>query len=445
MKRLEYADIAKAIAIFLVVLGHTNWVFQDRGWLYIDVCYAFHMPLFFALSGLFLKTKESYSWAGWKRFLVKNLMALMLPYFIWGLIGMQFTYANVAKLAWGSWLLEREIGTITVLWYLPVLFMARIYCEAVFHLANRIRVSARLAALVAVPVFFAVGMLLPHHNSLTDGIGNFMGFDIAFVAAAFVLSGYLVRKGLDSFAGAPIWAISSACVVSTGLFIGGMVAVRPLVTIGIDNTVAMCTAVYGPLPWFFANAYTGSAVLVLISLLIARIPFDRRFIRYVGMNTMGIFLLHKPIILEIKRIFDFSPDNVWEALCLAVPAFFLSLVLIRVSMRFAPALVGKFASAASVSDVMALVLGEEARTSTLERGTLKKMLSAFERTVLADGRIDFEETTMLVRFIRPLAEAKGGAYREFCDLLLRAREDGVITAEESAALAAGLRKLREGS
>ena len=443
MKRLEYADIAKAIAIFLVVLGHTNWVFQDRGWLYIDVCYAFHMPLFFALAGLFLKPKETYSWSGWRRFLAKNFIALMLPYFIWGLIGMQFTYVNVAKLAWGSWLLEKEIGTITVLWYLPAFFMARIYCEAVFHLANRLRVSSRLSALVAVPVFFATGMLLPHHNSLTDGIGNFMGFDIAFVAAAFMLSGYLVRKGLDSFAAAPIWAIASACAVSTGLFVGGMAAVRPLVTTGVDNTVAMCNAVYGPLQWFFANAYTGSAAIVFAAILLARIPFDRRFIRYVGMNTMGVFLLHKPIILEFKRIFSFSPDNVWEALYLAVPAFFLSLALIRVFTRFAPALVGKFASAASVSDVMALILGEEARTSTLERETLRKMLQAFERTVLSDGRVDFDETTMLERFIRPLSESKGGAYREFHELILRTRADGVITAEESAALAEGLRKLRE--
>lgn len=56
MKRTEYADIAKAIAIFTVVLGHVNQATTpNHEWLYIDVCYAFHMPLFFMLSGFFIR------------------------------------------------------------------------------------------------------------------------------------------------------------------------------------------------------------------------------------------------------------------------------------------------------------------------------------------------------------------------------------------------------
>ena len=52
MDRLTHFDIAKAIAIILVVIGHfypsdaPHWYVQMRAWIY-----TFHMPLFMFLSG----------------------------------------------------------------------------------------------------------------------------------------------------------------------------------------------------------------------------------------------------------------------------------------------------------------------------------------------------------------------------------------------------------
>ena len=45
--RIEYIDLAKAIGIFLVCLGHT----VDPDTQLKTIIYAFHMPLFFILSG----------------------------------------------------------------------------------------------------------------------------------------------------------------------------------------------------------------------------------------------------------------------------------------------------------------------------------------------------------------------------------------------------------
>lgn len=74
-KRIEYIDIAKGIAIIMVLLGH------------IDLCpiglkssiYSFHMPLFFILSGYFMKEGIEI------RLLIKKLFkSLMVPYLIIG-------------------------------------------------------------------------------------------------------------------------------------------------------------------------------------------------------------------------------------------------------------------------------------------------------------------------------------------------------------------------
>lgn len=60
--------------------------------------------------------------------------------------------------------------------------------------------------------------------------------------------------------------------------------------------------------------------------------------------------------------------------------------------------------------------------------------------VLADGKVDFDETTRLLGFMTP-SVAQQEKFAEFRRLLERVRADGVITPEESAEVAAALRGL----
>lgn len=447
VKRLEYVDIAKAIAVFLVVLGHTNWVLiEGRSWLYVDVIYAFHMPLFFLLSGFFIKPKEAYSVAGWRRFLSKNFLALMVPYFLWGLILMPLSFANFAKLAWGNWLTLRTIempivGKLTALWYLPAFFLSRVACEVVFHLAVRLKVAAFRLALVAVPLFFALGLLLPHHNDVAAGeIGNFWGLDPAFVGAAFMMSGFLLRKTADRLAAVSLGWLFTGLGVSAAVFVFGVWSVRPLVTPGVDNTMIMCASIYGPLVWFFVNAYAGSALALFLSMILERLP-ARRFLTFVGANTMGIFLVHKFFFHEFKANFHLQPETLLDGLAVAVPVFLASLLALLLIKRFAPLLFGSVRAKKSMGDALDVIFGDAGKVGRLEKQELLAMLRGYERNILADGKVDFEETTLLVNFLKPVAEAKGGAYREFYDQLLRARADGVIDAGESSKLAMGLKLL----
>ena len=53
-KRLIYIDIAKGVAIFLVVFGHTMQYIADNEGIIFKIIDLFHMPFFFMLSGLSL-------------------------------------------------------------------------------------------------------------------------------------------------------------------------------------------------------------------------------------------------------------------------------------------------------------------------------------------------------------------------------------------------------
>lgn len=50
MKRLDWVDIAKGIAIVLMILGHSSLPNTIQNWIY-----SFHMPFFFFISGVLTK------------------------------------------------------------------------------------------------------------------------------------------------------------------------------------------------------------------------------------------------------------------------------------------------------------------------------------------------------------------------------------------------------
>lgn len=131
--RIEYIDAAKAIAIILVIIGHCHWLgaIPRLGCL----IYSFHMPLFFIVSGFFLKDLTI------KDAFIKYSKAYLWPYLMIGIFILMIGVAkcivnqepwyglialNVTKIIWGS-NCESEIvfGSIPHIgpsWFLLALF-----------------------------------------------------------------------------------------------------------------------------------------------------------------------------------------------------------------------------------------------------------------------------------------------------------------------------------
>lgn len=79
-KRFNTIDIAKVVAIILVVVGHYFPDGSPEWWVAVhDVIYTFHMPLFFFASGfLFAATERP---VGYASFMKRKFLRLMVPYF----------------------------------------------------------------------------------------------------------------------------------------------------------------------------------------------------------------------------------------------------------------------------------------------------------------------------------------------------------------------------
>ena len=137
--RINYLDIAKAIAIFLVILGHST---SSSEWTMLrKILYSFHMPLFFAVSGVFVRTHVSsgYGWDHWKDFLVRNLKQLVFPYFAMAIIYSGILHLAIPEILYGSWQMLKQAETLTSLWFLVCLFCARIMMELVLMSSKKFR------------------------------------------------------------------------------------------------------------------------------------------------------------------------------------------------------------------------------------------------------------------------------------------------------------------
>lgn len=62
-------------------------------------------------------------------------------------------------------------------------------------------------------------------------------------------------------------------------------------------------------------------------------------------------------------------------------------------------------------------------------------LKALKKAVLADGKVDWQETEELLAIVRPLAQKHGFLFQDYERLLEKCRADGKITPEESEKLA----------
>jgi fucose 4-O-acetylase-like acetyltransferase len=141
--RTQFApDIAKAIGIFLVVLGHVLRGLMNAGiikdsaaWSTLDnLIYLFHMPLFFFLSGLFFE--ETILRRGYIGLLKNNFFALLLPLVIWSYVqfGLQYVASGSAnvKLTFND-VLTAPFPPRQQFWFLWTLFVVAALTGAVMQ------------------------------------------------------------------------------------------------------------------------------------------------------------------------------------------------------------------------------------------------------------------------------------------------------------------------
>lgn len=118
--RILYADYIKGFAIIMVIMCHVNFANDSIKPLFTS----FLMPAFFFCTGLVLRVKEQTSLRDTLR---SKFQRLMLPYLLWALLYAKFSVSSFLMIVYGSYWTIAHAGSLTSLWFLPVMFVALVF------------------------------------------------------------------------------------------------------------------------------------------------------------------------------------------------------------------------------------------------------------------------------------------------------------------------------
>ena len=92
MEREKWIDMGKGIAILSVIFGHLSSL-DSKNSIYLLV-YAFHMPIFWIISGMLLSGKD-YNNVSMLETIKKKAKSIMYPYVIFSLIIVAYNYIGL--------------------------------------------------------------------------------------------------------------------------------------------------------------------------------------------------------------------------------------------------------------------------------------------------------------------------------------------------------------
>lgn len=278
-QRIDWIDRARGYGLFLVVAGHLGIPFIGK---YLT---AFHMPLFFLLSGLVFSIRKD----GFYSFVIKKAKRLIVP---WAFLSIPIFAASVISRINGGvkdiWeyvnLIPKFIFHIRTspLWFLTALFFIYIIFYWIVKLFKNnyllCGIVSCVAGIVAV-IYYKLG-----------GISLVWNIDVSIAALPFFYLGYLMRsfydkveccKLLNSFWMFAVSAVSYIGTVTLNIYLSGQV-------------LNFATNEYGIYPLSFLSAIFGIYCTYYISL-----ELKIKLMSYFGRNTWVYFAWHQQIVIPL--------------------------------------------------------------------------------------------------------------------------------------------------
>ena len=143
VKRLDYVDVCKWLGISLVIFGHMKMPNEVLQWIY-----AFHMPLFFIVSGYTYRAQKVN-----REFLLKKIKTIYVPFLLFALIFCRGEMSSWSFIVYGSRNALDIAGTYTVLWFLPCFFASVILFSVCMYVCMYVCMGKKVVAIGGCRIF----------------------------------------------------------------------------------------------------------------------------------------------------------------------------------------------------------------------------------------------------------------------------------------------------
>jgi len=276
-KRVSYIDIARGLAIIFVVYSH---LLDRHDYRYLF--YAFHMPFFFFLSGMFFRPDQDFL-----KTVAKSAMRLLVPYLTLALIMYAIWFVKLSNPAisdytikqfWSIFYANSNNGLMAfnnILWFLPTLFITRVFFAAIFKLTRRTKV------LIANLVFLSVAAYL--FSTFLPNTKLPFGTETAFSATVFYGMGSLWFQQEKAQS---ILTKNKYLLFPLLLLMGGILATIDFQNFGhqIDIRMNHLNNYF----FFYFDAFCGIFGWLAFSIILNK----NKLLEYIGRHSLAIFAWH---------------------------------------------------------------------------------------------------------------------------------------------------------
>ena len=279
-KRVDWIDVTKGIALFLVILGHLvkfdsnlfNWIFS------------FHMPLFFMLSGMCCNLEK---YKNIKGFLKHKFSTLIKPYFIFSVVGFiiclfipkwRISALSLETLKQLLYNAQPELLHVGQIWFLVALFFSNILFyiieKKLFNKSNKYLkiIFYIMLAIVGYKIYGWIN--IPYFGRLPWKI------DVSITATIFLALGYYIKK-IDLIEKIGISKLNIVIIL-------WLLFINILFGTILNGYVNICNCDYGNFILYYFSAISGCIIFCLLGYKLQKM----KLLSYYGKNSLSMFSIH---------------------------------------------------------------------------------------------------------------------------------------------------------
>lgn len=291
-KRLEYNDLCKALGMLLIIWGHI----KVNDWTNAFV-YAFHIPLFFALSGMVFQRSK---YPTLRVFLRKKASSLLLPYIVFSFITWAvwatFSFLTHTKVE-SYWMplaetfIAQGSGGFLVhnvpLWFVTCLFVM----ELIYYFLSRL---SKLNVVVLAVVMAGVSYALINYCNIFDVTLLPWNIEVALLGIPFFAAGNLAvekwghEKMVDYVKTHKALFCILICLLAIVVAIGSR----------YNGSISFGHAFLGKNVFVaYGCAFCGVVMMLALCMLLSVLRVNKylNWLRWFGRNSFYVMAIHNPI------------------------------------------------------------------------------------------------------------------------------------------------------
>lgn len=285
-KKMHYLDIARGIAIFLVVLGHVYMTDDTfNRWIY-----SFHVPIFFIITGMIMESSNRWKSNDFKTNFKIEATRLLYPYVTFCILAYIYivyvyffeesrvTFSRLYTTIFDILILE---GT-SALWFLPALFIAKI----MYILTYKRKIIGYIQLVCSVVVIYIISNVIVDIDTTT--------IFYQYIRKILIVIGHSICGYTFIYLGKYIYCFFEKMFNNLHVIFKMLVVVMLFIVqicIQQEQSVDVHMCVFGDIILFYAGAIIGSMALIGLCNIIKRC----RIIEYFGRNSLIIMATHKPL------------------------------------------------------------------------------------------------------------------------------------------------------